>query len=152
MRQSAQPYGVAPSQVEKHGLTRALEDDVKMVNDYCTTMLAPGQQRRSSLAGDTLQHHILGVGWLVCEVQARHKVVEQPASEHSNADVRCLHRCRRLLKCSDTPPAPLLLPLPAGNARRQCGCQVPIRGSLCIKWDGAGLDRLEPVAPVVACA
>ena len=81
---------LAPSQVEKRGLARALQDDIKAVNDPRATGLTPGQQRHPPMIGDMLQYRISGVGRLVFEVQARHEVIEQTASKHGDTDIRSL--------------------------------------------------------------
>ena len=48
---------------EQNALTRALQDDVKAVDNGCATRLAPGQQRRPPIVWDALQHRIKSVGW-----------------------------------------------------------------------------------------
>lgn len=79
------------SQVEKRGLARTMEDEIKVVYDPRVTSLAPGHERRPPVFGDALQDRVTGIGWLVLEVQACHKMIEQPAGKHGDAEVRCLH-------------------------------------------------------------
>src|SRR6266566_3892269 len=91
MHQSSPACGLAPSQVEKRSLVRALQDDIKSVDDCLFNSLAPGQQCRTPFVRDTLQNRILSICWLIFKVQTSYEVVEQPASKHGNTDMRSLY-------------------------------------------------------------
>src|SRR6266487_73901 len=91
MHQSSLAFGVAPSQVEKRSLARALQDDIKSVDDRLFNSLAPGQQCRTLFIRDKLQNRILGICWLIFKVQTSYEVIEQSASKHGNTDMRSLY-------------------------------------------------------------
>src|SRR2546421_11264121 len=81
---------LAPLEVEKRRLVRALPNDIKAIDGHIPFSLSSCQQCRSSVSGDNLQYRIAGIAGLVFKVQARHEVIEQPAGKYRDTDMRCL--------------------------------------------------------------
>src|SRR5690349_22753025 len=56
---------LAPSEVEKRRLARALQDDIKAIDRHIPFLLSSRQQRCSSVSRNRLQHWITGIAGIV---------------------------------------------------------------------------------------
>ena len=82
-------------ELEERSLARALQDDVKAVDQRFVHQLLvgdlPGKQGWPTISGDVLQDRIARVCRLILKIQAGDDMVEQSARKHRDTDVWRLH-------------------------------------------------------------
>src|SRR6267143_1866848 len=79
------------SEIEESGLPFALQDDIETVRR--AAVLPAGEKRAAHRRfRDPAQHRVAVVGRLVREVDPRHQLLEQPAREDGQVDVRSFQR------------------------------------------------------------
>src|SRR5215813_1152403 len=77
------------SAIEEYGLVLSLNDDVPFQNALFASN-ALREQGCTPLRGDQFQHGVVGVGWLVGEVDAGDQMLQEPPHEDGYDDVRSL--------------------------------------------------------------